>query len=86
MKFDGVKCDECGRVKGEVNHWVTVHAFMKNDAIVGLVVGPIGDNVIPASDFTSCRLVPLDLCGHDCSAKYIAKFVGTLPAPEETKS
>lgn len=80
MKFDGVKCDECGRVKGDVNHWVELYAVARPAGeIVGLVAGLIGENVAPANNFSNCKLQKLDLCGHDCSTKYICKFVGTLP-------
>lgn len=83
MKFDGVKCDECGRVKGDVNHWITIQAVMDTSGnCVGLVVGPIGENVITAGEFSGCKLEPRDLCGQDCNLKYITKLLHAGPAAD----
>lgn len=77
MKFEATKCDECGRIQGEVNHWVQIHVIKSpKTETVGVVMGQIGDNVIPASDFSDCKLESRDLCGQGCAMKFVAKLLG----------
>ncbi len=80
MNFNGVRCDECGRVKQSSNHWhqigVTSHSTMPThvNAEIGDLRGPrIGEE----SFYTV-----FDLCGQQCLYKTIAKILKLNPVPE----
>lgn len=88
MKFDGVKCDECGRVKGEVNHWIQIMAWeSKNAGVLAIGLGKLGDLLTLTR--TAPPIVPTvrDLCGQDCLSKHLAKLLADAPPPaaEEEK-
>jgi hypothetical protein len=62
MKVDTYKCDVCGTVKGENNHW-----FRAETGIAGLELNPWG--VMPASGST------VDLCSDQCVIKTVQKWL-----------
>jgi hypothetical protein len=82
MKFEAVRCDECGRIQGEANHWVQVQAIVRGEECAGIVVGPIEDNVITAGNFSMYKLSARDLCGQACAVKHIGKLLKWNPATE----
>ena len=69
MKFDGVKCDECERVKGDGNHWITMQVYGDPKTIQlggGMQLGSGGK---PLAELH-------DLCGSACALKHISKLMG----------
>jgi hypothetical protein len=68
MKFDGVKCDECGAIKRDVNHWFV--AFGDADRFV----------VTRAETSGYLQLGPgeraLDLCSESCCSKAMSRAIG----------
>ena len=63
MKFDGVKCDECERVKGDSNHWIVmqVRSGEGEPAIIHL------GNEILYTHGGDQRGTLHDLCGSACA-------------------
>jgi hypothetical protein len=51
-----IKCDICGRIKGETNHWLK----MSNNSSRFTVIVPIA---------TVEYLAMLDICSHECAVK-----------------
>lgn len=78
MKFEAVRCDECGRIQGESNHWVKIVVFEKDadGGTVGVALGPMIPYVMGISDFSSAIPYLHDLCGQGCATKHIAKLLG----------
>jgi len=77
MNFSGTKCDECGRIKGESNHWHQI------GVIPSTVGGPwieLGSLAGPHSlkEYTEAYRV-LDLCGEQCFYKHIGKLLKINP-------
>lgn len=64
MKVETVKCDECGAIKGESNHWLVLDVF-KDDGSPLLPWIHIGD-VSPEKGFER-----RDLCGQACFYKHL---------------
>jgi hypothetical protein len=62
MKVDTFKCDVCGQIKGENNHWFRIDTGMS-----GLEVNAWG--VMPASSTT------VDLCSDMCVIKVVQKWL-----------
>jgi len=71
MTVEKVFCDECGRVKGEANHW---HRMV--------VAGPKGKETIRLGDLGEDPYGVHDLCGEQCFYKHIAKLMGFTPETE----
>lgn len=84
-QFQATKCDECGRIRGEANHWIKVFAVKnRKAATVGIIVGELGNNLMPAGVYTSCTLVERDLCGDECAIKHItAVMKASVPVKAE---
>ena len=78
MNFSGTKCDECGRIKGESNHWHQI-AVIKWDAggAVTVELGSLGARDVPESSYNIH-----DLCGEQCLWKHIGKLLRINPATE----
>jgi hypothetical protein len=72
MKFESVKCDECGRIQDGANHWLQV-AIKRNespgDPLIAIVLGDL-ELVCGGADELH------DLCGQGCAMKHIAKLLG----------
>jgi hypothetical protein len=62
MKVDTYKCDVCGRIKGENNHW-----FRIDTGPSGLELNAWG--VMPAT------VNSVDLCSDQCVIKIVQKFL-----------
>jgi len=68
-QFNAVRCDECGRIQGESNHWTRIRVLFEEGKCVGVVI------------FPTFALVPVegeirDLCGQGCAMKHVAKLLG----------
>ena len=77
-QFTATKCDECGHIQGEANHWVKVKTWTdKNNAgmCYGVALGPIVDNSMATGDLTMADYSVHDLCGQGCAVKHIAKLL-----------
>jgi hypothetical protein len=78
-QFQATKCDECGRIQGEVNHWVRVQVWLdhnNSDLCYGVTLGDIVGDVMGTGNFTMAKPVVHDLCGQGCAMKHIAKLLG----------
>ncbi len=62
MKVDTYKCDVCGTIKGENNHW-----FRIDTGVAGLELNAWG--VMPESATT------VDLCSDQCVIKIVQKWL-----------
>lgn len=77
MTVEKVICDECGRVKGEANHWHQI-GVQKYAEGVWVELGVIGCH----SDTDAKAYEVHDLCGEQCLHKHIAKLLGFNPPAE----
>ena len=68
MKFDGVKCDQCGALKKDTNHWFT--AFVDAPSKRFLIV--VTDDNSESMRYTH----KLDLCSESCAAKAMSIAIG----------
>lgn len=78
MKFEAVKCDECGRIQGEANHWERLQVWTdKNNSALcyGVALGNIVTNVMGTGDVTMAKVEIHDLCGQGCAIKHIAMLL-----------
>jgi len=77
MNFSGTKCDECGRIKGESNHWHQIGVTQELGAggRLSLLLGLLAHDVDEVHD----------LCGEACFYKHIGKLLKINPsrAPED---
>ncbi len=78
MKFESVKCDECGRIQDISNHWLKLRAWFYDDGgCVGVAMGDMAPTgMMGVSNFTSATAELRDLCGQGCAMKHIAKLLG----------
>jgi hypothetical protein len=72
-RFEGVKCDECGAVKKDANHWWQVE-LRSSDAVRrgsgdGLVI--LLMPWVPDAHMQNSR----DLCSQDCVQRTVAKYL-----------
>jgi hypothetical protein len=65
MEFPAFKCDECGAIKQEVNHWWKLQRVED-----GIVLRPFATQDCPGGQDVS---EPLHLCGTQCVLKAISK-------------
>jgi hypothetical protein len=87
MKFDGVKCDECQRIRQEVNHWVQLYVWeSKNAGVLAIALGRLADLLMLTRTAPPVEPVVHDLCGQDCLSKHVAKLLVEPPRAEEPKS
>jgi len=85
MTFQAVKCDECGRVQGEANHWLKMAVYLRNSVALIVALGSVDENrrlFEEQEDYTIADVIEIhDLCGQGCAVKHIAKLLGwNLPA------
>ena len=69
-----IKCDVCGRVKGETNHWliaVTSRPEAEHSCERGVAFAALGAHV--DTDFEQEHI-----CGADCAHKKLSEFLETL--------
>ena len=70
MTVEKVVCDECGRVRGEANHWHRLGVMVSIDGKYSLELGElIGD--VPEGWGYSVH----DLCGEQCFYRHIGKLL-----------
>jgi hypothetical protein len=69
MQFNATKCDVCGKIKGETNHWLRVW-------VTGTVVA------ITGYETETCPLATdasqFDVCGQDCAVRKASEFMGGM--------
>ncbi len=92
MKFESLKCDECGRIQDISNHWLKMAVWIMTDnsagrlgLCVGIALGEMAPNGLVADSALYLSLVTVeahDLCGQGCAMKHIAKLLG-WSAPTE---
>lgn len=81
MTFSGTRCDECGRIKGEANHW---HQMGLIPSIMGGPWIELGSLAGPHSlkEYTDAYVVH-DLCGEQCLYKHLGKLLKLNPVEGE---
>ena len=84
MNFSGTKCDECGRIKGESNHWhqmgVYVWPASEGQSPLSVELGKLhGAPAGQAGDDYEIH----DLCGEQCLYKHLGKLLKLNPVTEE---
>lgn len=83
MKFHGTKCDECGRIQSESNHWVQVRVWSTDQGCVGVAFGSMAvtTGAMAVSDLAVVSTELHDLCGQGCAFKHIGKLLGWSQMP-----
>ncbi len=72
MTKETILCDECGRTKGESNHWHRVGVWKEGNVTAAVVsVEHLG---IPTPALIKVEVH--DICGQECFHKHIAKLMG----------
>ncbi len=92
MKFESLKCDECGRIQDISNHWIKLaahYSYMQSE--VTTPFSEMKPNLIALGQVDSDDLMLghakglagmrettkiLDLCGQSCALKLLAKLLG----------
>jgi hypothetical protein len=67
-----IKCDNCGAVKGETNHWIsciTIPPAEKAPGEDGIAFGPLEATI------TDPRLKIEHLCGEACATKRLSQWL-----------
>jgi hypothetical protein len=68
MEVTEIKCDLCGTVKGETNHWIDCITVPASDTD-GIAFGPFGASV-------SDPLIKKEhLCGEACTTKRLSQWL-----------
>lgn len=65
MKVETVKCDECGAIKGESNHWLAIDVRPESISEGNQLIS-IGFKNVPSPNFNR-----RDLCGQACFYKHL---------------
>lgn len=75
MNFAGMKCDECGIVKGQANGWHHVGVITGGQISLqlGYLYGPVMDSLGDRIPGTSYEIH--DLCGEACFYRHIGKLL-----------
>jgi len=83
MKFQATKCDECGRIQGESNHWVQVRVWSTDQGCVGVAFGSMAvtNGAMAVSDQVVASTEIHDLCGQGCAFRHIGKLLGWSQTP-----
>lgn len=85
MNFSGTKCDECGRIKGDANHWHQVGVYTWPSVAGGMhTLMLLGEPMEPPSIAGDDYEVH-DLCGEACFYKHIGKLLRLNPATVEVE-
>ena len=78
-QFQAIKCDECGHIQGEANHWTRMTVWIEGATIRGILLGDAVErwtlNFAKPMEFPS-EVQKHDLCGQGCAMKHIAKLLG----------
>ncbi len=81
MKFESLRCDECGRIQDTANHWLKM-ALWKSDTGNTVSLGLLAQNLRTNTD-SPYELH--DLCGQGCAMKHLAKLLGWSSVLEAQK-
>ena len=75
-----IHCDFCGSVKGDVNHWWSLHIVQENGEPSPRPVLVIQHNENRDNVAHDALLEEADACGSECTQKGVARFLamGTL--------
>lgn len=71
-KIEVYKCGECGKIRGESNHWWWAGRY---DATVEFAVRPMDS--APHPDNSECY------CGQECVSKALARYMASVGQPKE---
>jgi hypothetical protein len=86
VKFNGTRCDECGRIKETANHWHRIGVFTVSETDRTLELGTLhGPPTLPYGEDGSETVTEYDvhdLCGDQCFYKHIGKLLKLNPASE----
>jgi hypothetical protein len=98
MKFESLKCDECGRIQDISNHWIKLaahYSYLQSEAATPLremkpnliALGQVdSDSLILGHSVALAGMkettIILDLCGQACAIKHLGKLLG-WSAPTE---
>lgn len=77
-----IKCDVCGAVKGETNHWLVAVTVSNRAGIMFIPAECVEESRNPLAVYE-------DICGHDCAHKHFSRWLEspwTLPAQPERQS
>ena len=78
MKFESVKCDECGRIQDGSNHWMKLVLWVADGAGNTVAIGQLCEGLA----YRGLEAQTLDLCGQACAIKHLGKLLG-WSAPKE---
>ncbi len=82
MKTEKTVCDECGRTKGESNHWHQMGLYTQPQPSNNRVTILLG--VLDVADFDRTWKFEIhDLCGEQCFYKHIGKLLKLNPVEGE---
>jgi len=83
MKFQAIRCDECGRIQGDSNHWVQVRVWSTDQGCVGVAFGSMAvtTGAMAVSEKAVASTELHDLCGQGCAFKHIGKLLGWSQIP-----
>jgi hypothetical protein len=77
MTFSGTKCDCCGKIKGESNHWHQIGVYRRTNLRRTNLTLVLGD-ISVAADIQEV----LDICGEPCLKEQVIKLLRINPATE----
>ena len=69
-RTEQIKCDVCGKIKGEANHWLELLIDTKHNGFTLKTDYIIVNYQVPPSD-----IVYKDFCGQDCLIREIQSIV-----------
>ncbi len=78
MKFESLKCDECGRIQDISNHWLAIIEWKDSVGKVAVAMGDLAHVLL----HRGVEPKRLDLCGQACAIKHLGKLLG-WSAPTE---
>ncbi len=77
MKFEATRCDECGRIQGESNHWQSLVIWESaNSGVLAIAAGTLADLLILTRTAPPVSPAKIDLCGQGCAMRHVAKLLG----------
>jgi len=76
MKVETYKCDVCGKVKGDVNHWWIVALATDREVGFGLVLVAWSEEALDDRSLNHLEDArKLHLCGSECVQKKVNEFM-----------
>lgn len=83
MRIEQIKCDQCGKFKGEANHWhriVTIPGPAQR--VLTVILGEYSGIALPISNGRTTAEYR-DLCGQECLHKHIDQLLFPAAKPLE---